>query len=157
VDASAFPRVSWKDLATRLAEAPSLVRGRLVLVGGDYSASGDDHHRVAGVARPISGLVLHGLATATVLDTHPLRDPPPAAVAAVTAGLAALMLLPGLVVARASRVAGAAVAIALAYGAATVALCRWGRVVYPVTPALLAALLTLTVGLLVRLRLPRAE
>jgi CHASE2 domain-containing sensor protein len=157
VDAAAIPRVSWKDVPVTLARDPGLVEGRLVLVGGDYAAAGDDHHRVAGSGEPISGLVLHALGAATVLEAHPLRDPGRTALVAATAVLALLLLVPTLLFAGPSRIAITMLAAVLLHVLAAAALFRWARVVHPVAAPVLAALLAVAGGLLIRLRLPRVE
>jgi CHASE2 domain-containing sensor protein len=99
IDASRFARISWRDVPAALAQRPGIFRNRLVLVGGDVMAAGDDVHRVprrAGGAQTISGLVLQALLVDTIAAGLPVREAPRApflAGAALWAGLAAAATL----------------------------------------------------------------
>jgi CHASE2 domain-containing sensor protein len=155
-DTAAFLHVSWKDLPQRLAEDPDLVRGRLVLVGGEYAASGDDHHRVTASSPAVSGLVLHALVIHSLLDPHPVRGAPAAAVGALTCAMAAILLSGALLLAGRSAVALLAGVVFLLQIAVALLLFRWSRVLLPLAAPGLAVLLTLGAGFLLRLRLPCA-
>lgn len=89
-DWMALPRISWKDLESQLRRDPSIFRGKLVFVGGEYAASGDEHRipGVAGRSGTVPGLVIQALMTATVLASFPVR----------TAGEIWVILIPGLLV-----------------------------------------------------------
>lgn len=81
VDWRLLQRISWRDLPGRLREQPSLLAGRLVLVGGEFAASGDDYHRVPrrpGAEGAVSGVVLQALIANTILEAYPVRDVSPA-------------------------------------------------------------------------------
>jgi serine/threonine protein kinase len=156
VDVATLPRVSWIDVPARIAAKPSLVRGRLVLVGGDYLASGDDHHRVAGGAGAVSGLVLHAVAAHTALEPHSWHDADPSMAWASMALIAWPCLAGALILARLSHV------MVMTLGAMAFMLVLAGalfpaRIVFPITGPLLGALLGLGLGVLVRLRLPRPQ
>lgn len=77
VDWTRFQRVSWKDLDQQVRRAPAVFRDRLVIVGGDFVASGDEAHRVphlAGASPEVSGLVLQALIANTMLTGLPIHD-----------------------------------------------------------------------------------
>ncbi len=77
IDASGFARISWRDVPAALAKRPWIFRGRLVLVGGDIVAAGDDVHSVpqrAGRAKMISGLTLQALLVDTLAAGLPVRE-----------------------------------------------------------------------------------
>ncbi len=99
VDASGFARISWREVPIALETRPWTFRDRLVLVGGDVVAAGDDVQRVPrrrGEAETISGLVLQALLANTILTGLPVREAsraPFLAGAAVWAGLAAAAAL----------------------------------------------------------------
>ena len=71
IDADRFDRVSWKDLDATLRTRPELFRNRLVLVGGDFSGSGDDA-RIPNRGA-IAGVVLHAMTVETIFSRFPVR------------------------------------------------------------------------------------
>jgi CHASE2 domain-containing sensor protein len=76
LDPGRFRSVSWKGLAGALAREPELLRGKLVLVGGDVFNSGDDTHRLPSpgeYGRSVSGIVLQTLMVQTLLEGLPVR------------------------------------------------------------------------------------
>ena len=95
IDASGFARISWRDVPAALATRPWIFRERLVLVGGDVVAAGDDVHSVPfrkGQLERVSGLVLQAQMVNTIAAGRPVREaprPPFLAGAALWAGLAA--------------------------------------------------------------------
>lgn len=77
VDWTRFQRISWKDLDQEVRRDPGVFRDRLVIVGGDYLASGDETHPVphlGGAAPKVSGLVLQALIANTMLTGLPIHD-----------------------------------------------------------------------------------
>ena len=70
-------RVPWHDVA-RLADThPETFRDRLVLVGGEFTGSGDEHRPTPGRSsggRPVSGLVVQAFIVNTILDGFPIRE-----------------------------------------------------------------------------------
>lgn len=101
-DLQRFKLVPWKDVAAALEQQPDVFRDQLVLVGGDFIASGDDDHRVpsgADATRGVSGLVLQALIANTILSRFPVRDVSPftytylAGVVLTVAGLMSSLLL----------------------------------------------------------------
>src|SRR5262249_37288711 len=60
-----------------LDERPEIFRGRFVLVGGEYTGSGDLYSRTPhphGLPGEVSGLVLQALMLNTLLQGQPIRD-----------------------------------------------------------------------------------
>lgn len=99
IDPAGFASISWKDLPAALAGRPGIFRDRLVLVGGDLVASGDDVHRVPGRRfrnEIVSGLMLQARVVDTLIAGLPVREPrksPFLAGAALWSGLAAAVAL----------------------------------------------------------------
>jgi CHASE2 domain-containing sensor protein len=71
VDPARFERVSWKDLDATLRTNPGRFRDRLVVVGGDFSGSGDDPRVPNRGAIP--GVVLQAIIANTILSGMPLK------------------------------------------------------------------------------------
>jgi CHASE2 domain-containing sensor protein len=95
VDPEKLPRVSWKDLAAVLDEGEGCFRGKLVLVGAEYAASGDVSYRVPhrrGGKDEVSGLVLNALSVNTLLEGARISDAPRMAAAVL---LGSTLLLAG--------------------------------------------------------------
>jgi len=99
IDPAGFASISWKDLPAALAGRPGIFRDRLVLVGGDLVAAGDDVHRVPGRRfrnEIVSGLMLQARVVDTLIAGLPVREPrksPFLAGAALWSGLAAAAAL----------------------------------------------------------------
>lgn len=77
IEASGFARISWRDVPAALATRPWIFRDRLVLVGGDVVAAGDDVHSVPfrkGQSERVSGLVLQAQMVNTVAAGLPVRE-----------------------------------------------------------------------------------
>jgi serine/threonine-protein kinase len=94
-DPRRLPRCSWRDVAT--AACAAAVRGRLVLVGGDFADAGEDAHPVTSGGEPLPGLLVHALAASTLRGGERFRDLHPAwrlgATTIAVATLAAVLLL----------------------------------------------------------------
>jgi len=69
--------ISWKDLPARLTATPELFRDRLVIAGGTYSGSGDEH-RVPRVSsdKLVSGQFIQALIANTILAGNPIHEVP---------------------------------------------------------------------------------
>ena len=149
VDWTRIERVSWKDVARELAARPDRFHDRLVLMGATYAGSGDDDVRLSSQSDAVvPGLILHALATETILSDFRVRDVRRSnllagialTVAAVSAALLCIARFP---------VALLLVALVfLAYGAVAFLLFVGNRIVLPVAGPLVTvaaiALLTLT-------------
>jgi CHASE2 domain-containing sensor protein len=148
-----YPRLSWQHLAAALARHPALFRGRLVLLGSDSPASGDDYHQIPagpGEKAAVSGLILQALEVDTIAAGLPVRAAParPAALlAALLAGLAAACIL---LAHQAGRAAAGLLLAAVAYAAVSVPVFQRTGLLLPVTAPCLAALLALAAALALR-------
>jgi CHASE2 domain-containing sensor protein len=154
VDATRLERIEWQPFVERIDSGDSF-KGRLVLVGAEFTGSGD-RHRVPGPGRlryEVSGLTLQGLATNTLIGAPALTGVTSLVAwtaAAVTAFLAAWAVLwtPG------SGLALGLVAAVMAVGlVASAASFTVGRVA-PVAGPLLSCVAAVAVAWVVRSRLP---
>jgi len=99
VDWRRWPRVSWKDVGVQARQVPSPFAGRLVILGTDFIASGDESFRVPhaeGLGDTVPGYVLHALAVETLVHACPIRRAavaPVAVAAALGCGLSAGVVL----------------------------------------------------------------
>ncbi|HEX3552533.1 MAG TPA: protein kinase [Thermoanaerobaculia bacterium] len=156
IDASRFTRISWRDLPAALKERPWTFRHRLVLLGGDVVAAGDDVNRVP--RRPsrsgtVSGLVLQALLINTIVGGLPLREAPRAPFllgAALWTGLAAAAAL---LARRPIPLLAALVVVLLAEPGLSIPVFQRTGLLWPVTAPLLPALLALGLALVLRRRL----
>jgi serine/threonine-protein kinase len=151
-----FDRISWLDLPRQLDADPSIFEGRLVLVGGEFVAAGDDFHRVpAGghAETAVSGIVLEALIVNTILSGFPFKEMQ-APWNFLVLGITSLLLMgAALCLSRLSEIAcvfGAVVFVCVFFG---FALFRWSGLILPVACLFLSALFALGSGLLVRSRL----
>ena len=71
IDAALFDRVPWKDLDATLRTRPERFRDRVVIVGGDFSGSGDDPRVPNRGAIP--GVVLQATIANTILSGIPVK------------------------------------------------------------------------------------
>ncbi len=155
VDWQAMGRVSWKDLPVRLERNPGMFRNRLVLLGGDFLASGDDYHRVparAGAPAAVSGVVLQALVADTILAGFPVREAGALRALSASAALCGLVLLAALCLPRTGVGLVAAAALLTSILAAWVVF-HASRILVPVAVPLLAQALALAAGLALRSRL----
>ena len=158
-----LPRVSWKDLGTTLESAPETFRDRLVLVGADFSASGDEMHRVPARGEgpeAVAGVVLQALMVDTLLARTPVREASPLPIVVGAGVLAALVLLGLLCSPRPLGPVLLAVFAALVYVGTAFALFERSRLLIPVVAPLLVVSLALALGFVLRSRLsaiPPAE
>lgn len=151
LDWSRYARISWRQVPTALRQSPGLFKDRLVLVGGELRASGDDYHRTARTA--VSGLTLQALTVDTILAGMPVREPGRMPVLVVAALGAALIMTAALC---SRRVGSAASWLALAVGVylgISFPVFWWTGLVLPVTSPLLLLLLGLLAALVLRRRL----
>ena len=103
VDATAFERIGWRDFAAAVRRG-ARYDGRLLLVGAEFTGSGDQHP-VPGpgrLTRAVSGLALQAVITDTLLQGRRLRDVPPLVAWTTTAGVLAISMA-GLLLAGDSR------------------------------------------------------
>jgi CHASE2 domain-containing sensor protein/tRNA A-37 threonylcarbamoyl transferase component Bud32 len=149
-----LPRVAWRDLPAMLEKHPERVRDRLVLIGGDFAASGEDAHALGPRDPAVPGLLVHSLSAATLHRGTALRDAPVGASVAAVALLTFLLAATTMLSRRLGALAAALVVLAALQGLVSwVLLRRLGLVADAVGPvmALFAATL-LALGL--RLTLP---
>ncbi len=157
IDASGYARISWRDIPAALAKRPWIFRDRLVLVGGDVVAEGEDMHRIphrAGQAKMISGLTLQALLVDTIAAGRPVREAPRnpfLAGAALWAGLAAAAVL---LARRPAPILAVLLAGLLIYIALSVPVFQRMGLLLPVTPPLLPALGALALAVILRRALP---
>ena len=152
-----FDKISWVDLPRQLAADPRTFEGRLVLVGGDFVASGDDFHRVPAAGRAeaaVSGIVLEALIVNTILCGVPFKEMR-APWSFLILGMASLlMMVAAPCFSKLSEIAYAFGVVILLSVLAGFALFRWAGLILPVASFFLSALLALGSGLLLRSMLP---
>ncbi len=88
IDAGRYPRVSWRDLGGCRFD------GRIVMVGADFTGSGDERHRLPD--RVVSGPIVQAMIADTILHDFPIRDvqsPLIAVLAGLACGAVAFALL----------------------------------------------------------------
>ncbi len=76
VDWRLLRRLSWKDLAAAVDNQPGIFEGALVLIGAEFTGSGDESHRIptrSGAPPAVPGIVVQALAVNTVLEGFPIR------------------------------------------------------------------------------------
>ena len=157
IDRSGFARISWRDVPGALAKEPWVFRDRLVLVGGDVAAAGDDVHRAPrrrGQAETVSGLVLQALLVDTIVAGLPVQEAsraPFLAGAALWTGLAAAAAL---IAYRPIPVLAALVLGLTFYLGLSVPAFKATGLLWPATILLLPTLGTLLLALLLRWILP---
>ena len=153
-----IPRVSWKDLPQRLQAEPQLFSDKLLLVGAAFTGSGDLDHRIPKRLSDdpglVAGVVLHALIVDSILAGARFHEPHVVPVA-ISLSLALAALLAGSVLlARPAWPALWLVGCSLAYAGLAIGVFRWGLIV-PVATPLLAAAVTVGLGLALRTFLPR--
>lgn len=152
---SDISKLSWKDVAGRLHDAPDFFRDRLIIVGAAWAGSDDLHPLPASASRDlVPGAVIQALIANTILRGFPVRD----------AGLLRYLLLMtpvcfGLFLLalrfphRAALAFLAGAAALCGYGLLSFALFRWPRIVLPFTGPELAVMLTAIVAWILKNRL----
>lgn len=73
----AWRKISWKDTSNLLEQDPAVFKGRFVIVGAEFSGSGDESYAVphpAGLPGQVSGSVLQLLMVNTLLTGQPVRS-----------------------------------------------------------------------------------
>jgi CHASE2 domain-containing sensor protein/tRNA A-37 threonylcarbamoyl transferase component Bud32 len=157
IDASRFARISWRAVPGELARRPWIFRDRLVLLGGDIVAAGDDVHRVphrAGRPQTVSGLTLQALLIDTIATGLPVREPPRAPFLAGTALWAGLAAAAALLVRRPFPLLAALLGGLLLYLVLSVPVFQQMGLLLPVTLPLLPALGALALAVILRRALP---
>ena len=156
-DGSGFTRVSWQDVPAALAKRPWIFRNRLVLVGGDLMAAGDDVHRIPSRQdrnERVSGLMLQALLVDTLVAGLPVREArtaPFLAGAALWTALAAAALL---LARRPAPVLAALIMIPLLALGLSIPVFQATGLLWPVTPLLLPPLIALALAAVLRRALP---
>jgi serine/threonine-protein kinase len=157
IDPSRFAQISWRDLPAALAKRPEIFRGRLVLVGGDVVAAGDDVHRVPrrpGQAEMVSGFAVQALLVNTLTARLPLREARTAPYllgAALWAGLAAAAAL---LAHRLRLILGGLLTVPVLYLALSLPIFQKTGLLLPMTMPVLLALGALLLAVILRQSLP---
>ena len=153
IDASGYDRISWRDVPAALAKSSGIFRDRLVLVGGDVMAAGDDVYRVphrAGWAKTISGLTLQALLIDTLAAGLPVREAPRIPFLAGAALWAALAAAAVLLARRPLPLVAALLGGLLIYLGLSVPVFQRTGLLLPVTIPLLPALSALALAMVLR-------
>jgi CHASE2 domain-containing sensor protein len=157
IDWRSFEPLSFRDLADALERDPGRFRNRLVLLGADFAASGDDHHRIPhprALPETLSGSVLQALIAETLFDGAPVRSPGRAQLGSILA-LAAAATAGLTLLGRRSAAAAAGPATAAAWIVAAFALFATHRLLVPVAGPAVALLVAAALAALLRRGLPR--
>ena len=155
LDRDAFQRIAWRNVSAALESEPARFRDALVLVGGEFAASGDEAHLIPdGVTSPalVSGLLLQALAVNTILDGLPIRQAPiwPWVLASATAaamGAFALLVRPAWRGTLAAALAGVT-----AYAAVCLAIFAAWHVILPIAGPIVSIALGFALALTLRRR-----
>jgi CHASE2 domain-containing sensor protein len=152
IDAS-FARISWRDVPAALAKRPWIFRDRLVLVGGDVVAAGDDVHRIphrAGRAKTISGLTLQALLVDTLAAGQPVREATRIPFLAGAALWTALAVAAVLLARRPLPLLAVLLAGLVIYLVLSVPIFQRTGLLLPVTPVLMPPLIALALATVLR-------
>jgi serine/threonine-protein kinase len=139
-----FRRVSWQDVASLADTAPWTFRDRIVLVGGEFIGSGDEHQPMpgrSGRGRSVSGLVVQALVVNTILNGFPIRESrhwPAIAGVSLPCGVLAVLILMKRRLMPALMLAAALIAL---YLAAAFSVFAAERILWPVAGPILWLLL----------------
>ena len=153
IDRSRFTRLSWNELGGTLETDPQRFAGRIVLVGGQFAGSGDEVLVPGRDAGLVAGVVLQALALDTILKGFPLRDLPPYVSFALAPIVAGLIAVVALVVRRVTAISVATLVLSAAYITTAFVLFTSGLVL-PVAAVLVAIILALVIGGMIRVTLP---
>jgi CHASE2 domain-containing sensor protein len=150
VDGARFARMGWRAFDAAL-DAGTRFDDRVLLVGGEFTGSGD-RHRIPGPRRlvaDVSGLTLQAVIVDGLLQQRWLEAPPAWSIWLVVGAAVSASVLAALWVRRAAAVLATVTALILAATAASVLLLRVGVVVPLAAPA---ALLGVALGAALVLR-----
>jgi len=128
----------------------------LVLVGGDYLASGDDYHRVPGpmgFPKAVSGIVLQALIVNTLVFGLPVREVQRIPAYALIACICTLMAFFAVCIQKIRGITGLSAGVVAIYVIVAFLAFRWLKLIFPLYGAVAIGLLALSAGLLLRLRL----
>jgi CHASE2 domain-containing sensor protein/tRNA A-37 threonylcarbamoyl transferase component Bud32 len=160
VDAARFARISYRDVRPALASAPGLFRERLVLLGGDLVAAGDDVHRIprrANGSGAVSGLALQALLVDTIAAGLPVSEAPRLPLA-VAGALFTLLAAAGILCAprplAAAVILAAGVLLAGLYVGLSLPLFGGTGLLLPVTTPLVPAMFGMILAAVLRRLLP---
>ncbi len=155
VESSQFHRVSWRDVARLADSAPEIFRDRVVLVGGEFTGSGDEHRPTPGRSsggRPVSGLIVQAFIVNTMLNGFPIHESrrwPMIVGVCLASGVLAFTVLTRR---RLVPVMTLAIGLIAMYAAAAFAVFAAERTVWPVAGPILAVALVFGVALMIRAR-----
>jgi serine/threonine protein kinase len=153
IDWGQFDRISWMDLSRLLEANPSIFKGRLILVGGDFIASGDDFHRTpkdSSSQSGVSGVILEAIIVNTVLSGIPFREATTPWSILILCLTCIILVGATLCLPRAPMIICVFCGIGLFSALIAVLLFRWAGLIFPIAGLCLAGLLALASGLLLR-------
>jgi CHASE2 domain-containing sensor protein len=139
-----IPTLSWKDVAGRLRDSPSLFRDRLVIIGAEYVAANDEHPIPASSSQElVSGAVIQALVANTILKGLPVRDGSlPRCLLAIAAACFGIFLLALRFPHRPALVFFAAATSLCVYMLVAFAIFRWSRMLLALTGPELAIIMS---------------
>jgi serine/threonine protein kinase len=149
----ALPRLSWKDLP-HIDSAE--FRGRYVLLGAEYAGT-EDVYRIperSGRPREISGLELHAMIAATILEGSPIRDLPWAWALLRRCFILIVPLALFLTAPRASWGAAAALGLALISLGIDALFFRFRAMLLPMAPEYIFFCVGIACSALIRMKMP---
>ena len=153
IDHTRFSRVAWQDVVRLADTKPETFRDRLVLVGGEFTGSGDEHPPMPGRSnrgKTVSGLVVQATVVNTILDGFPIREARRWPAAAATAIACSMLTFLILMKRRAVPAIVLAAALCVVYVAAALSVFAAERILWPVAGPMLFLLLASGAAVLIR-------
>ncbi|MBN1570581.1 MAG: protein kinase [Acidobacteria bacterium] len=148
--------ISWNDIGRWLNSDPMFFEHRLLLLGGDYLAGGDDYHRVPapfGFPKAVSGVVLQALIVDTLLSGRRVREMPVVLSLALVVFLCSLVLFGSLCIQRIRIAACLFAGVILINTIAAFVIFRWLKLIVPVFGPMAILLLAFCTAMLLRRKL----
>lgn len=153
IDHTQFSRVPWQDVVRLADTKPETFRDRLVLVGGEFTGSGDERAPMPGRSnrgKTVSGLVVQATVVNTILDGFPIREArhwPAAAGTAIASSVLTFLILMRRRVVPAFALAAA---LGVAWVVAALSVFAAERILWPVAGPILFLILASGAAFLIR-------